>query len=529
MNALPDQGLPDALTLLIGGGALLALLCATLLGWVLARRAARTEAEAERAALSAAHQQSVAQALAQLRAEAEIELATLRERQRGAEAELADEADSHHHFRLQSERFRDELDGVRDERTQLAERAARVPTLIDQLDAARAEVAQLARQCAELTTRLDAERSQAQEKVALLADAKQALTDQFKTLAESILDEKSKRFAEQNTSTLGALLDPLKSRLVDFQGRIEQLYDTEGKERSALSGQVQHLMQLNRTLSDDAKNLTQALKGSAKTQGNWGELILERVLEASGLRKGTEYEAQPSHVREDGSRAQPDVVIRLPEGRRLVIDAKVSLVAYEQMTSEGDPARRAMAERRHLDSIRKHIAGLSERNYQLLPDIHSLDFVLMFVPIEPAFAVAVQGDGDLFMHAWNKNVLLVSPTTLLFVVRTVAHLWRQEQQSRNTQEIARRGAELYDKLAAFVADLEKVGRNLAQAQGAFTDAFDKLSRNKGNVIRQAQMLKELGIKPVRALPVALVEAARETEDDSDEQPGEAGRREATGS
>ncbi len=232
---------------------------------------------------------------------------------------------------------------------------------------------------------------------------------------------------------------------------------------------------------------------------------------------------------EDGSRAQPDVVIHLPEGRRLVIDAKVSLVAYEQMTNEGDPARRTMAERRHLDSIRKHIAGLSERNYQALYDIHSLDFVLMFVPIEPAFAVAVQGDGDLFMQAWNKNVLLVSPSTLLFVVRTVAHLWRQDQQSRNTQEIARRGAELYDKLAAFVADLEKVGRNLAQAQGAFTDAFDKLSRNKGNVIRQAQMLKELGIKPVRALPVALVEAAREDDDDLDEQRGEAGRREATGS
>jgi DNA recombination protein RmuC len=299
--------------------------------------------------------------------------------------------------------------------------------------------------------------------------------------------------------------------LQEFQGKVEQFYDTEGKERSALGQQVSHLMQLNKTLSDDAKNLTLALKGSAKSQGNWGELILERVLEASGLRRGVEYDVQESHSREDGSRAQPDVVIHLPQDRHLVVDAKVSLVAYEEYASADDDAVRAAALKRHTDSVRAHIRGLSEKNYQALYGLKSLDFVLMFVPIEPAFMLSVSQDNQLFMDAWNKNVLLVSPSTLLFVVRTVAHLWHQEAQSRNAQEIAKRGAELYDRLCAFVGDLEKVGERLRMAQDAYCDAFAKLSTNKGNVIRQAQMLKELGVKPTKSLPAGLVELAGDSE------------------
>ena len=504
---------------------------AGLLGWLLARRASRVEAAAEHAAQQAAHQQVIVQAEARVQAKADVQIATLSERLRGIELELADEADSHHHFRSRSEAFREQLDQVSNERAQLAERAARVPALSAELEVARTDVARLASQRAELTTRLDAERSQSQEKLALLADAKQSLSDQFKTLAGEILEEKSRRFAEQNQSSLGQLLDPLKNRLSEFQGKVEQLYDTEGKERSALAGQVTHLMQLNRTLSDDAKNLTQALKGSAKAQGNWGELMLERVLEAAGLRKGSEYEVQTSHTRADGSRAQPDVVIRLPEGRRLVVDAKVSLLAYEEMATADDPAIRSAAGRRHLDSVRKHIGGLSARNYELIYGIQSLDFVLLFVPIEPAFNAAMQADAELFMHAWDRNVLLVSPSTLLFVVRTVAHLWRQDQQSRNTQEIARRGAELYDKFAAFVSDLEKVGRSLESAQVAYADAFNKLSRNKGNLVRQAEMLKGLGLKPTKALPVALVESAADVgvesgaNDDDDSRAASATRAE----
>jgi DNA recombination protein RmuC len=264
---------------------------------------------------------------------------------------------------------------------------------------------------------------------------------------------------------------------------------------------------LNQALSEDAKNLTSALKGSAKTQGNYGELILERVLEASGLRKGEEYVSQEIQTTADGKRLQPDVVINLPEGRHLVVDAKVSLVAYEQYSSADTDALREVALKRHLESVRNHVKTLAEKKYQSLYALQTLDFVLMFVPIEPAFMVAVTNDRELFMNAWQKNVCLVSPSTLLFVVRTVAHLWRQEAQTRNAQEIARRGGELYDKLVGFVTDLNRVGEQLKSAQGAFDEAEKKLVTGKGNVIRQAEMLRDLGVKPVKQLPRPLLELA----------------------
>jgi len=358
---------------------------------------------------------------------------------------------------------------------------------------------------------LEAERRQSGEKLALLQEAREALSHQFKSLANEILEEKSQRFTEQNQVNLGLLLDPLRIKIAEFQGKVEDAYIKEGKDRSALSEQVRQLLALNQSLSQDAKNLTLALKGSSKSQGNWGELILERVLEASGLRKGEEYTTQESHLREDGSRVQPDVVIHLPEERHLVVDAKVSLLAFEGLATAVDDAERQAFTRRHLDSVRGHLRGLSEKNYQQLYGVQSLDFVLMFIPIEPAFMVAVTQDPELFMDAWQKNVLLVSPSTLLFVVRTVAHLWRQEAQSRNAQEIAKRGAELYDRLVAFVTDLEKLGERLQQAQDSFTDARDKLCRNRGNVIRQAELLKALGVKPSKALPAAMVEASGESE------------------
>ena len=376
---------------------------------------------------------------------------------------------------------------------------------------AQAEVSTQKSQLTELTTRLESERQQSHDKLALLVDAKEALSNQFKSLASDILEENSKRYAEQNQASLGQLLDPLKVKLQEFQGKVELFYDAEGKQRSALSQQVTQLLDLNKTLSDDAKNLTLALKGSSKSQGSWGELILERVLEASGLRKGEEYHVQESHTRDDGSRAQPDVVIHLPEDRHLVVDAKVSLIAYDEFASAEDDVIRQASLRRHMDSIRGHIKGLSERNYQALYALKSLDFVLMFVPIEPAFMVGVTQDNKLFMDAWSKNVLLVSPSTLLVVVRTVAHLWRQEAQSRNAQDIAERGAQLYDRLTAFVADLEKVGDRLKQAQESYGEAFAKLATNKGNVIRQAEMLRVLGVKPTKSLPAALLEISLQPE------------------
>ena len=459
------------------GVAALCAAVALLLGWLAGAARARGAAEAAAAQAQAQREAGLAQ-----QAQAGAQLAAAQERVRGLESErLALLAE------LQQDR--------------------------GALQMAQEHASQLQTQLAAQATQLEAERRAAHDKLALLTEAREALTHQFKSLASDILEEKSRRFAEQNQQSLGQLLDPLRSRLADFQGRVEQFYDAEGKQRSALAQQVHQLLQLNQALSEDARNLTQALKGSTKAQGNWGELILERVLESAGLRKGFEYDVQENHLRADGSRAQPDVVIHLPEDRHLVIDAKASLLAYEEWAHADDEAVRAGAQRRHLDSVRQHIKGLAERNYQQLYALQSLDFVLMFVPIEPAFMLAVTADNQLYSDAWNRNVLLVSPSTLLFVLRTVAHLWRQEAQTRNAQEIAQRGADLYDHLTAFVEELEKVGKSLGQAQDAYHKAFNKLSKNRGNVIRRAEMLKELGIKPAKALQPALVEAARGEEAD----------------
>ena len=383
-----------------------------------------------------------------------------------------------------------------------AELSARRDQLLQEQEGLRTKLA-------ELTTVLAAEREQAMEKLALLDKAKEQLSDTFKSLANDILEEKSIRFTEQNKTNIGQILEPLGTRLKEFQAKVEQVYVQESKDRSALGEQVRQLMSLNQKVSTDAKNLTDALKGSSKTQGNWGELVLERVLEASGLRKGHEYELRETYWHENGHKGQPDVVIFLPEGRHLVVDAKVSLKDYEEsVKTESDADRRAAIDR-HLASVRRHMKELSEKDYQALHELHSLDFVVMFVPIEPAFALAIAEDSGLWEEAWKRNVLLVSPSTLLFVLRTVAYLWRQEDQARNVQEIASRGAELYDKLVGFVADLEKIGERLEQAKESYEGALNKFCKGSGNVIRRAEKLKELGVTPSKSLPAQMVEIALE--------------------
>lgn len=400
------------------------------------------------------------------------------------------------------------------ERTAAARVADELGVAKTSLSQAEAQVNELTDQLTQLRTQAEAEQKNSAEKLELLQQAKASLSDQFKTLANDILEEKSKRFAEQNREGVSLLLEPLKTKLAEFQGKVEEVYVNEGKDRSALSAQVNRLVELNQALSQDAKNLTLALKGSAKTQGNWGELILERVLEASGLRKGHEYHVQDSQVREDGSRGQADVIIDLPEERKIVVDAKVSLVAYERYVSAESDGERTLALKQHLESVRIHIKGLSDKRYHSMYGVKSLDFVLAFIPVEPAFMTAVTNDDELFMDAWHRNVLLVSPSTLLFVVRTVAHLWRQEAQSRNAQDIAKRGGELYDKLCGFVEDLETVGNRISQAQKAFDLAHGKLATGRGNAIRQAEMLRDLGVKPTKSLPAAVVERAIESESDN---------------
>ena len=390
--------------------------------------------------------------------------------------------------------------------------------LAEQMSALRAEYAELANQrerlsqqrqdlsieLAETKATLKLEIAKTAEKLELLKTAKIELSNQFNSLANAILDEKAKKFTEQNQSNLNTLLSPLKTQLSDFKAKVEQVYIDETKDRSALAKQVENLLALNNQLSTDAHNLTSALKGQAKTQGNWGELILEKVLEASGLRKEHEYIVQSSLTRDDGSRAQPDVVIHLPENRHLIIDAKVSLTAYTEYMSAETEAERERALKGHLNSVRAHICELASKNYQQLYSLQSLDCVVMFMPIEPAYILAIAQDSKLWGEAWGKNVLLVSPSTLLFVVRTVAHLWRQEQQSKNAQEIAKRGAELYDKFTGFVDDIMTVGKGLNQAQRAYEGAYNKLKEGKGNLIRQAEMLKKLGVSPTKQLPQQLI-------------------------
>jgi DNA recombination protein RmuC len=373
------------------------------------------------------------------------------------------------------------------------------------------QAAQLRSQVAALDATLAAERAAQEQKLALLDDARDRMTHQFRALANDILEEKSRRFTEQNQTNLGQLLDPLKTRLQEFQSKVDQVYVQESKDRSALAQQVTSLLEMNQRLAAEAKDLTQALKGSSKTQGDWGEVVLERILEAAGLRRDHEFTMQESIAREDATRARPDVILHLPGNRKLVVDAKVSLLDYGTFCSATDEALRKHAAVRHCASLREHIRDLAARNYHRLPGLETLDFVILFVPIEPAFLLALETDSTLWVDAWEKNILLVSPSTLLFVVRTVAHLWKQEEQVRNVQQIAERGAELYDKFAGFVDDLSRLGARIEQTRNAYDAAFDKLTRGRGNLVRQVEMLRALGVQPSKRLPRQLTQHAEDVD------------------
>ncbi|HZD47533.1 MAG TPA: DNA recombination protein RmuC [Silvibacterium sp.] len=394
---------------------------------------------------------------------------------------------------------------------ELVQRTAALERSESDRDRLRDQAAKLQAEIAALQATLESERKGAQRELSLLASAREELSNQFKSLASDILEEKSRRFTEQNQANLGQLIAPLKEKFGEFQQKVESLEKDGVAGRSELKTQIEQLRSLNERLSEDATNLVSALRGSSKAQGEWGEVVLERILESSGLRRDYEYRVQETVFREDGRRARLDIIIDLPEGRHLVLDSKVSLNDYSEYCSAADEALRDAALGRHLASVRKHIRELSQRDYSSLYSLNSLDFVVMFVPIEPAFMLALGRDGKLWQEAWDKSILLVSPSTLLFVLRTVAHLWRQEQQKRNVQEIVRRGGELYDKLAAFAKDLTDVGRKLDDAKGAYEEAYKKLAEGKGNVIRQAEMLKSLGIRPAKAMPQGMRELALEQE------------------
>lgn len=344
-----------------------------------------------------------------------------------------------------------------------------------------------------------AQRERLTEQERAINDIQQKFQLEFQNVANKLLDEKSQKFVETNRANLDVLLNPLKENIKAFEEKVDKVYNMEAAERNTLKGVITQLMDLNKLISNEAQNLTKALKGDNKKQGNWGEVILERVLERSGLVKDQEYRMQVSLQGSDGSRLQPDVIIDLPDEKHLIIDSKVSLIAYERLVNCETEEERKLFSKAHVESIRSHIAGLSAKNYHDLYQINSPDFVLLFIPIESSFSFAVQIDAELFSDAWDKRVVIVSPSTLLATLRTIASIWKQERQNRNVLEIARLSGAMYDKFVGFVGDMESIGKNIKQSQGAYENAINKLTEGNGNLTRTAEKIKSLGAKANKQL------------------------------
>ncbi len=341
---------------------------------------------------------------------------------------------------------------------------------------------------------MKAQRERLAEQELNMREAQKFFTTEFENVANKLLDEKSQKFTEHNRAHMDIILNPFKDKLKDFEDKVDKVYKMEAEERNILRGVITQLMDLNKQISDEAGNLTKALKGDNKKQGNWGEVILERVLESSGLVRDREYRIQASFNSAEGAKFQPDVIIDLPDDKHLVVDSKVSLVAYERLVNCETEEERKLFAKAHIESIRAHITSLSSKRYQDLYQITSPDFVLLFIPIESSFSVAVQLDAELFNYAWDKKVVIVSPSTLLATLRTIASIWKQERQNRNVLEIARLSGEMYDKFAGFIVDMEGIGKSIRSTQDNYDKAINKLSTGRGNLVGSADKIKKLGAK-----------------------------------
>ncbi len=345
------------------------------------------------------------------------------------------------------------------------------------------------------------------EKIKLLQNAETQLKDQFENLANKIFEERGKQFSEQNKTSMEHIVSPIKSQLTDFKQRVESVYQNETKDRISLREEIVSLRRDTAKMNQEALNLTRALKGDKKSQGNWGEMILEKVLEQSGLRKGIEYETQGAFRDEDNNLFKPDVIIRLPEDKDVIVDSKVSLVAYEQYCSLENEQEVASALKAHIKSVREHIKGLSDKDYSGLKGLRSLDFVLLFMPIESAFIAAFQADEKLFTDAFEHKIIVVTPTTLLATLKTIENIWRYERQNENARIIAEKAGSLYDKIRGFVEDLEKLGNQLTTANKTYDGVMNKLTTGHGNLVRQASSFVELGVKVKKTLPKTLTDQA----------------------
>ena len=366
----------------------------------------------------------------------------------------------------------------------------------------------------EVTTRLESSQLHAEDKIRQMVSSEQRLTEQFENLANRIFEHSNRRVDEQNRQSLHGLLTPLREQLDGFRRQVQESFGQEARERHTLAHEIRNLQQLNAQMAQEAVNLTKALKGDNKTQGNWGEVVLTRVLEASGLREGYEYQTQVSIETDARSRMQPDVIVRLPQGKDVVIDAKMTLVAYERYFNAEEEYVREAALQEHIASVRNHIRLLGRKDYQQLPGLRSLDYVLMFIPVEPAFLLALDRQPELITEALKNNIMLVSPTTLLVALRTIANLWRYEHQSRNAQQIADRASRLYDKMRLFVDDMSAVGQGLNKAQENYRQAMKKLASGRGNLLAQAESFRELGVEVKRDINPELVEQATAEESEA---------------
>ncbi|EJS9606523.1 recombinase RmuC [Vibrio parahaemolyticus] len=358
------------------------------------------------------------------------------------------------------------------------------------------------------------------EKLQILEQAEVRLKQQFEHLANQLFEEKTAKVDLQNRQSLEGLLSPLKEQLEGFKKQVNDSFSQEAKERHTLVHELKNLQRLNEQMTREAVNLTQALKGDNKQQGNWGEVVLARVLAESGLREGHEYETQVNLQSEAGKRYQPDVIVHLPQNKQVVVDSKMALVAYERYFNAETDAERDRALSAHLTALRAHIKGLSMKDYHKLKGIQSLDYVLMFIPVEPAFQVAIQADPSLIKDAMEQNIILVSPTTLLVALRTIDNLWRNERQNENAKLIAQRATKLYDKLRLFIDDMEGLGGALDRANQTYQGAMNKLATGRGNVIRQAESFRQLGVEIKRPISSDLAQLAQSDAFSENESPNE---------
>jgi DNA recombination protein RmuC len=410
-------------------------------------------------------------------------------------------------------------------RTAAETKAARVAELESETIALNETIGTLQGEIVNLTsalsrseTRSEEEKKASEEKLAWLNAAKQELGVQFENLANKIFDGKSQRFTQDSAVNLNTLLKPFGERIREFEKKVDEAYNSESRERFSLEKEIRRLADLNTQISQDAINLTNALKGQTRVQGELGQIILETVLEKSGLVKGREYVIQKSLTNEEGRRFRPDVIVYLPEDRQLVIDSKVNLPTYQDYCTLSDGPERELVLKKHVTAFRKHVAELDLRRYQDLYNLSSLDFVLMFVPFEGSFSIAIQGDDDLFNYAFERNIVIVTPFTLAATIRTIANIWRQEYQSRNAFQIAKQAGRLYDKFVAFVADLKDIGSKLYLAQESYDSARNKLISGRGNIVSRIEALKLLGARAKKKLPEEFVADAMEDESSVEAKP-----------